>query len=258
VNANRFLSRISASVLFFVWVPSLVAQMDDNLDGVIAKAGTVYCMRGEQLEALTNVLKLPFDVEVKTNGAFKVTDGKERKLEDGQMIRSDGWLVSGEAVIQRVDDDSIRRMYSLFVVHGAEGLIQPVVDFVWMRAGTVFVVRDGVAEELRASMTFSNGLYLAPDASCVYPGGGRSRIVDGQLFRLDGTTIPAKDAVTLKNGTVFVQKDATLISLQQVGIIGMNEGTAVHGDGLIRSRDGTTFRLREGQTILIEGVATRR
>jgi hypothetical protein len=231
--------------------------MDDNLDGVIAKAGTVYSVRGEQLEAITNVVKLPFDVEVKTNCTFKVADGKERKLEDDQMIRSDGWLVSGQAVIQSVDDLT-RRMYPEFVVHGAEGLIQPVYDFVWLRARTVYIVRDGVAEPLKSPMTFSNGLCLAPDASCVYPGGARSRIVDGQLFRLDGTPIPAKDAVTLKNGTVFVQKDATLVSLQRVEIMGMNEGTSVHGDGRIRSRDGTIVQLKEGQTILIEGVATRR
>jgi len=99
---------------------------------------------------------------------------------------------------------------------------------------------------------------VAPDGYCVYSDGGRSRLVDGQLFRLDGTFVPAKDTVTLKNGHVTVQKSGTLVPLTPIQIMGMNDGTRVHGDGFIQRLDGTTMQLREGQTILVDGVIVRR
>jgi len=40
--------------------------------------------------------------------------------------------------------------------------------------------------------------------------------------------------------------------------MGMADGTRVRGDGLIQEQDGTTTQLREGQTILFEGVIVRR
>jgi hypothetical protein len=73
---------------------------------------------------------------------------------------------------------------------------------VTMQNGQIIVVRDGAATTLTEPMRFPNNLRIAPDGSCNYPDGSPSRLADGQAFRLDGTTIPAKDAVTLKNGWV--------------------------------------------------------
>ncbi|MGD0745963.1 MAG: DUF6799 domain-containing protein [Verrucomicrobiota bacterium] len=220
--------------LALVCVPSLQAQTSDAADGVTVKDGKVYCLRGGQLEVLADNLKLPFDVEVDTNGNFKVANGKERKLEAGQVIRSDGWLLN------------------------PDGSVQPVFDHVAMKEGHVIVVRDGQAVPLAESMTLSNHLGVAPDGACIYPDGSRSRLVDGQLFRLDGVSIPAKDAVTLINGQVVVQKDGTLIHLKPVQVTGMDDGTTVRGNGFIQKRGGAPTPLREGQTVLIEGLIIRR
>jgi len=216
-----------------VCAPSVQAQADNQVDGVTVKDEKAYALRGDQLEVLNDVLKLPFEIEVNTNGIFKVAGGKERKLEAGQVLRRDGWLLN------------------------PDGSVQPVFDHVAMKAGKVIVVRDGQTGTITEPMTFPNNLVIAPDASCVYPNGGRSRLADGQLFRLDGTSIPARDAATLKNGQVVVQKDGTLISLLPTQIMGMSDGTRVQGDGSIKQRDGTVTQLRDGQTILIEGAATR-
>ena len=215
-----------------VCAPLLQAQTDNSVDGVTVKGEKVYCMRGGQLEVLTDNLKLPFDVEVNTNGCFKVGSGHERKLEEGQVLRRDGWLLN------------------------PDGSAWPVFDYVALKEGKVIVVRDGQAETLTESMTFPNNLNIAPDGSCVYPDGSRVRLADGQVFRLDGTSILTKDTVTMKDGRVVVQKSGTLISLTPSQIIGMNDGTRVQGDGTIRSRDGTVTQLREGQTVFIDGAAS--
>jgi len=231
-----FVKRI-ACVLFcwgflsVICAPPLQAQTDSSVDGVTVKGDTVYCLRGGQLEVLADDLKLPFDIEVSTNGCFKVGNGQERKLEEGQVLRRDGWLLN------------------------RDGAAWPVFDYVALKEGKVIVVRDGQAETLTKAMAFPNHLNIAPDGSCVYPDGSRARLVDGQLFRLDGTTIPTKDTVTFENGRVVVQKSGKLITLMASQIMGMNDGTRVRGDGTIINRDGTMTQLHEGQTVLIDGAA---
>jgi hypothetical protein len=233
LNMNRIACGLFClGFLPVVCAPSLQAQTNNPADGVTVKGEEVYCIRGEQLEVLTDNLKLSSDIEVNTNGCFKVGNGQERKLEEGQVLRRDGWLLN------------------------RDGSVWPVFDYVAMKEGKVIVVRDGRAETLTAPTTFPGNLKIAPDGSCVYPNGSSARLVDGQLFRLDGTSVPAKDTVTLKNGRVVVQKSGTLISLTPSQIMGMNDGTRVRGDGSIMNRDGTITQLREGQTVLIEGAAS--
>ena len=233
LNMNRIACGLFClGFLPVVCAPSLQAQTNNPADGVTVKGEEVYCIRGEQLEVLTDNLKLSSDIEVKTNGYFKVGNGQERKLEEGQVLRRDGWLLN------------------------RDGSVWPVFDYVAMKEGKVIVVRDGRAETLTAPTTFPGNLKIAPDGTCVYPNGSSARLVDGQLFRLDGTSIPAKDTVTLKDGRVVVQKSGTLITLMPSQIMGMNDGTRVRWDGAIMNQDGTMTQLREGQTVLIAGVAS--
>jgi hypothetical protein len=226
---------IRVFLLAFAFAPApLLAQPSNLVDSVTVKDAKVYSIQGDQMEILADNLKLPFSVEVSTNGTFTVGSGKERKLLEGQVLRNDGWLLN------------------------PDGSIQPVFDHVVMKGAKVLVVRDGKAEPLAKPMTFPNNLYVAPDGSCVYPDGARTRLMDGQLFRLNGTPILSKDTVTLKNGKVVVQKDGSLITLQPVQLMGMNDGTRVFGKGYIEKPDGTKIQLREGQTILLDGALVKR
>jgi hypothetical protein len=232
LNMNRIVCVLFClGFLPVVCVPSLQAQSDSSVDGVTVKAEKVYCIRGGQLDELTDNLKFPNSIVVNTNGYFTVAKGQERKLENGQILRNDGWLLS------------------------EDGSFWPVFDYVAMKDGKVIVVRDGQTETLAEPMTFGNNLNISPDGSCFYPNGSHSRLVDGQLFLMDGSSIPAKDAVTLKNGRVFVQKSGTIIPLMPSQIMGMNDGSRVRGDGTIMNRDGTTTELHEGKTVLIDGAA---
>src|SRR5256886_4040985 len=60
---------------------------------------------------------------------------------------------------------------------------------------------DGQAGTITEPMTFPNNLTISPDGSCVYPNGNRSRLADGQLFRLDGTSIPGDRKSTRLNSS---------------------------------------------------------
>jgi hypothetical protein len=138
------------------------------------------------------------------------------------------------------------------------GSFEPVFDHVAMKEGRVMVVRDGQAGPLAQPLNFPNGAGISPDGYYGFPNGRRERLRDGEWFRLNGTVIPTKDAATLVNGQVVMQKDGSRIALQPVQIMGMNDGTRVHGDGTIDKFNGPSIKLREGQTILIDGPKMQR
>ena len=215
------------------WPLSLPAQSDNPVDGVTLKDGKLYTTRGDQTELLKGKLEFPPNIKFDPKGTFKVGDGADRTLTAGQVLRRDGWLLS------------------------PDGSIRPVFDHVAMLSGRVVVVRDGQTTPLAQPMVFPNNLNIAPNGLCVYPDGLRSRLVDGLLFRLDGTAIPTKDTISLKNGRAVVQRDGALISLVPSQVMGMNDGTRVRGDGFIMKPDGSTSQLREGQTIIVDGVKGR-
>ena len=216
-----------------IGTPSLRAQSDSAADGVTVKDGKIYNIQGDQLVELTEVEKLPFDVEVSTNGTFKVGDGKERTLGEAQIIRRDSWLIS------------------------PDGSVQPVFDHVAMQAGRVVVVRDGQASPLSAAMTFPTGMIVQPDGTCANSKSGYARLQDGLLFRMDGTGIMTKDAATLINGRVVVQRDGSLFNLKPEVLTDMNDATRVYGTGQIQPRGGATTKMQEGKTILFDGVPAR-
>lgn len=224
-------NRILLVILLTILSMPMFQAAAEGVDGVTVKDGDVYSLQGGKLAPLTETLNLPFDVEVNTNGTFKVgKDGKDRQIQEGQVVRNDGWILN------------------------PNGAIQPVFDHVVMTKGQVYVVKDGQSTALDKTMVFPNGMSLNPQGYGSNLPGGVKRLVDGQLFRLDGRPIQAKDTVSLKNGQVVVQKNGSLIPLQSVQVMGMDDGSRIYGSGLIEKRDGQQIKLREGQTILLDGA----
>jgi hypothetical protein len=221
---------IFAGLVAILGTASLQVRADDTADAATVKSNLVYSVQGDHLVALTENLKFPSDIEVNTNGYFQIAHGKKRALQEGQLLRNDGWLLN------------------------SDGSIEPVFDHLAMQSGKVILVRDGQTETLMKPVTFPNKLSVNPDGSCAYPDGSHTRLMDGQLFRLDGTPIIAKDTITFKNGRVVVQKQGSLIPLTPVQVMGMNDGTRVYGDGSIEQNGGARTKLRDGETILVDGV----
>jgi hypothetical protein len=229
-----FMKRILSTLfLLAMCARALFAQAAAGVDGITAKDGLNYLMRGENLEVLTNSFEFTFDVVVSTNGTFTVANGTERRLGDGQILRRDGWLLS------------------------PDGSVQPVVDHLAVLEGKMYVVRDGNAMPLAQKMVFTNDLSVTPDGECRFPNGTTLRLRDGQLIRMDGSAIPPKDTITLRNGKVVVQKDGKMLTLLRGQVMGMSDGSKVYGDGAIQKGDGPTTKLHEGQTILVDGVVMK-
>jgi hypothetical protein len=209
----------------------LCAQSSFFTEGVTCRTNRTLLQRGSERALLEAKMTMPGGIEVFTNGTFRISQGKTRHLQEGQLLRLDGYLLN------------------------PDGSIMPAFDHIAMSGPKVMVFRDGEGEALTDTLVLPDGTGINPDGTYVRPNGRRSRLVDGQLLTLAGVAMGGLDTIRFINGKVIVYKSGALIPLQTPNvIIGMYDGTRVRGDGFITFRDGTTAQMAEGQTITVEGV----
>lgn len=210
------------------------AEAGPPVDSVTFRDGKMFMVLEGQTLPMTNQVVLPGDIKVQTNGVFKVKDGRERQFKEGQTLDAQGNL------------------------HGADGSLSPVVDHVTMNRGRLTVVRDGEPNTPGSGVTLGNGTRVQPDGTYITKAGRRSRLLDGQILKLEGGEIPAQDTVTLKDGQVTVQKDGSMLRVDKGRSLTMSDGTRVFGDGTVISNDGTKVTLTEGQVLLLPGAKSLR
>ena len=203
----------------------------EKVEKIIFTGGKAMAVVGsEPLELKTNVVFLGY-INVGTNGMYVVNEGKDRKFQEGQVINREGWLIN------------------------TDGTIMPVRDHVVIRAGRLWVFKDGTGVPASENIKLGNGVVLAPDATMpTQQAGIRKKIFDGQMFLLDGTSLPAKDTILLKGGTVYVQKDGSLLPIISPRYMLMSDGTKVFGDGYIIRFNGTKEPLVEGNILFLDGM----
>ncbi len=206
----------------------------EKVDSVTRKGGELFVVQAGRSEPLTHEIDLPYDIKVMTNGFYTVKGGKPRELQEGQRLGADGMLTS------------------------PDGRIVPVMDHITVKDGKVWVVKDGESQVLEQPRTLPNGTRVSPDGTVRTANGRFHRLIDGQLFALDGELIPAKDTIKLQDGKVLVQKDGAQFEIGARESIMMNDGTKVLGDGTVIRKDGTQLKLTEGQIVTVQGVVKLR
>ena len=197
------------------------------------KGKVLYPDQGAMVEA-TNELSVASVVLVQTNGAFTVKKGKQRKLQEGQTIDASGMLTS------------------------ADGSVVPVVDHLTVKGGRVLMVKDGTAAPLTGEFALPDGSRVTPSGSIKGRDGRLHRMLDGQLLKLDGTSVPVTDTVSLKDGKVMLYKDGGHLELRRGQIMAMSDGTRVSGDGTVIRPDGIRTVLKEGEILKLPGVIAPR
>jgi hypothetical protein len=98
---------------------------------------------------------------------------------------------------------------------------------------------------------------VTPDGKITPRGKSERRLLDGELFKLDGSSLPARDTITMQNGQVIVQKDGARLKVDKERSITLNDGTKVFGDGTIMKTNGEKTAVTEGKIIALEGVVVR-
>ena len=227
-NAFRSLLTIAGSCALTF---ALLAQ-EVTFDSVVAKDSKSYGRKSGQDTELTNTVTFTGSIVINTNATFKVGEGVERSLKDGQVLSSDGRLTD------------------------IDGSISPVLDHVTKKNNAMIVVKDGVVSPLTAPLTLGDGSTVSPDGYQTI-NGARRFIVDGQIIQLNGQKIAAVDSATIQNGQVIVQKEGQSYKVAASSSITMNDGTRIFGNGRVRKLNGTEVMLKEGEILRIEGVTTK-
>ena len=208
----------------------LSAAPPGGVEKVEFRSQKVFATPGGRILEPPNEIALPFDIVVRTNGTFTVKGGRPRQLEEGEILGSDGMLIK------------------------PDGSIIPVIDHVTMNRGKVVMFKDGVATELRQLLQLSDGTSIDPEGKINPHDGAPRRLLDGELFRLNGGSLPARDTITMRDGQVIVQKDGSQLRVEPGRSITMNDGTKVLSDGTIIKFNGDQAAVVEGQIYTLEGV----
>ncbi len=190
-------------------------------------------VQGGQTFDMEQEVRLPHSITVMTNGTFKVKEGRERKLREGQVLGSDGMLIS------------------------PDGSIVPVFDNILEKGGRPLITKDGVTTPLQQDYSFPDGRRIGTDGFVTLANGTRLQLLDGQMFTLDGKAIPSKDTITLRKGKVWVQKDGSLFEVPPGRSLMMNDGTKVLGEGTVIMSDGTEKKLVEEEILTVQGVVRK-
>ena len=208
------------------------ASPANPVERVQLKDARILSWQDGQMHRPTNEVALPFGILVQTNGVFRVGGGKERTLQEGEIIGRDGMLTK------------------------PDGSITPVIDHVTMNRGRVLVVKDGESAVLTGAIKLGDGSTVYPDGTIVLPSGVPRKLLDGEL-RMAGGAMPARDTITMQGGKVKVQKDGTMLTVDPGHSIMMNDGTKVLSDGTIIRFNGVQTKVKEGEILTIDGVAVR-
>jgi hypothetical protein len=209
----------------------LFAQSNFSTEGVTCRTNRTLLQQGGEWRPLDTKMVMPGGITVFTNGTFQINAGKVRHLGEGQILYSDGTLLD------------------------PDGSTMPAFDHIAMSGATVKVFRDGEGAGLTEALVLPDGSSINPDGTYTRPNGRRSRLVDGQLLTLDGTSMSGRDTISFRDGKAVVYKCGALIPLQSPNvIIGMYDGTRIRADGFVTFPDGRTTQMTEGQVIAVPGV----
>ncbi len=219
------------------WLAGVAAAFADSgstVERVLKKDGKMWTVQNGQTREMQEETILPGDIKVMTNGTFRVAGGKVRSFQEGQSLSSDGWLA------------------------GTDGSVAPVVDHVFMHNGRAAAFNDGERTFLTQAITLGNQTVIEPGGMIRTPDGRSFRLLDGQMYKMDGSPIATRDTISLQNGKVMVQKDGSIFPVPPGRSLMMNDGTKAFGDGTVVKNDGTRITLAEGQVLVVSGVVTRR
>lgn len=126
-------------------------------------------------------------------------------------------------------------------------------DGVVMKNGKMMTVKDGVKTDMSEDMTLKDGTKVTANGSVTSPDGETWMLKDGDFIDTDGTymTRLVKDGVTMKDGKVMKITGGEKSEVSSE--LTLSDGTKVMSDGKVTSKDGKTWKLKNGDGILDDG-----
>lgn len=231
MNFNYQTKLLTILTTFILGVAVLTDARTSNVRTVVARDGITMIDRGGSVVPLRYNIQLAKSIHVMTNATFVVGGGSPRQLEDGETLRSDGYLLEPDGHMKPVFDRQVK-----------------------VRAGVVRIYQDGKSHVLKQPMILPSGIRVETNGMLTMPDGSMHRLIEGQMLRLNGTVLPAKDTVTMRDDVVYVQKEGDQFKIPRQRSIMMNNGTKVYGDGHLVRQNGKETALTNGEVVVLPGV----
>jgi hypothetical protein len=84
------------------------------------------------------------------------------------------------------------------------------------------------------------------------------RLLDGQIIKVDETSVEATDTARLEKGKVILFKDGGRIELRPGQVMAMSDGSRIDASGQVVRKDGARIRLKEGELYKFAGAGDTR
>jgi hypothetical protein len=135
----------------------------------------------------------------------------------------------------------------------------PSAEWVLFQDGKMFAEHAGNKIPMEEPITFSGGVKVTTNGTFTVNGGKERKFQEGQILNADGTLIspdgtitPVVDHVTLEKGQVVVIKDGEKTPVSKTAVLA--DGSQVNPDGTVLRKDGSKFRLLDGQILRLNGA----
>jgi len=239
IGSSKVAKRLVAALTAFAmsWAAGAMAAdaaIGDAVQKVTVERGVLIATIDGKPSEATNEITFPKDVVIGTNAIFKVAGGRERKLGEGQILSRDGMLTS------------------------PDGSIVPVEDHIVAKGGRVYLVKDGESQPLGDVFVLKNGTKVEPSGKMTTTRNLVKHLLDGQLIRLNDTTVEATDTALLEKGKVTLYKDGSRIELRPGQTMAMSDGSRVNAGGYVIRQDGSRVNLTEGELFKFAGAGDGR
>lgn len=129
------------------------------------------------------------------------------------------------------------------------------VDHIMMKNGRMMVVKSAVSSSMDTEMTLSDGTVVSSTGVVKTPDGRTMIMKDGDMIDMNGQTLKSekmRDHMMLRGGKVVMNRNGARSMVEHDMIL--ENGTVVSPSGIVRTKDGKTMQLREGEKVDMSGM----
>jgi len=132
-------------------------------------------------------------------------------------------------------------------------------DHIMMKNGRMMVVKGAVTSNMDTEMTLSDGTVVSTTGVVKTADGKTIVMKDGEMINMKGQMMKAekmRDHMMMRDGKVMLNRSGNRTTLDNDMVLA--NGTVVSPSGTIKTKDGKTMQLREGEKLDMNGMIIKK
>jgi hypothetical protein len=201
-------------------------------DHYIFRSGKMMLVKDGEPQILNSDITFTSGNKLLKHGHVMKKDGTKHILKEGEKIDMDGNFIVDKSKVEYDEKNNLV-----------------------MKNGKMMVVKDGKETILLSEMLMPDWSKIYPDGTVEKQNGTKTKMKEGERLNMEGEpmskistgftpTTTSQTVVTLKGGKMIVVLGDKEIPLSKERIL--NNGSKIMVDGTISKKDGSSFKLKEG------------